>query len=147
MRKYIIIWPAISKLPAVERISLQSYNKLNPSNLKVDPSNLISRNLIVKKCGKIFWTQCKKFHLKFLTVTEKSWKKRKDFTQLWRQWPCELSQNPWNFIQVYLNLKLRTQILLYLLLGFWLELLTNYEVRHILIWSRYGLWRHNWGKI
>jgi len=27
-----------------------------------------------------------------------------------------------------------------------LGLLTNYKVKQILIWSKLGLWRHNWGK-
>jgi len=43
---------------------------------------MIGRNFIVKPMRKIF--------LKFLTVTEKTSKKRYDVTQLWRQWWCLL---------------------------------------------------------
>jgi len=41
----------------------------------------------IPKKKKILNTIQKIFAWKFLTVTEKSSKKRNDFTQLWRHWP------------------------------------------------------------
>jgi len=40
------------------------------------------------------------FHLKILTVTEKSLKNRSEFTQLWHQRPCSLKVKIHLFVQI-----------------------------------------------
>jgi len=72
-------------------------------NCLVLKGDYVWQKFYCKKSWKFFWTQCKHFAWKFLTVTEKSSKKKTEMISISydvNNWPClkfTQSQTPFNF--------------------------------------------------